>query len=125
MLLNSFGVIYFVCWLLLIGFLLLLQIYNNYMDEGTLPNTQVFTGWFKTYAANIGLGLGGLALHWLITGNVVNESVSIYGAFQLGMLPVLQDSLYWYFGAVFAFSFALLLIFKNRFNCSVRLSLGT
>ncbi len=115
-LLNSFGVIYFVCWLLLIGFLLLLQIYNNYMDEGTLPNTQVFTGWFKTYAANIGLGLGGLALHWLITGNVVNESVSIYGAFQLGMLPVLQDSLYWYFGAVFAFSFALLLIFKNRFN---------
>jgi len=115
-LLNSFGVIYFACYLLLVGFLLLLQFYNNYMEDGTLPNQQVFTDWVKTYATNIGLGLGGLVLHWLITGNIVNESISIYKDFQLGMLPVLQDSLYWYFAGIFVFCFALLLVFKNRFQ---------
>jgi len=115
-LLNSFGLIYFFCYLLMLGLLLLLDFYNNYTTNGTLPDAGVITNWFKTYRVNIGLGFGGLILHWLLTGNIVNESVTIYKDFQLGMLPALMDSLYWYFGAVFAFSFALLLIFKERFK---------
>lgn len=115
-LLNSFGIIYMLCYLLLIGFLLLFQLYTNYMNDGALPNAQNFTDWFKTYAVNTGLALTGLFLHRLITGHWVNESVSIYKDFQLGMLPVLQDSLYWYFAAVFVFCFTLLLVFKGRFT---------
>ena len=114
--LNSFGVIYLLCYLLLIGFLLLLQFYNSYISDGMLPNVQAVTDWFKAYGVNIGLAVAGVILHWLITGNMVNESVTIYKDFQLGMLPVLQDSAYWYFGAVFVFCFALLLVFKDRFK---------
>lgn len=113
---NSFATIYFVCYLLLLVFLLALEAYTNYRNSQPIHFMNIFQDWLRKYGLNILLGFAGVLLYYLLTGHFINESVSMYSGLQLGMMPVKQDSTYWYFAAAFAVCFSLLLTFRNKFT---------
>ena len=113
---NSFAIVYLFCYFIAIVLLLALKFYDNYTENVSIPASQLISDHLKPYLPNIALSFVGLVLYRLITGHIVNESLSVFKDFQIGMLPVSQDSLYWYFGAVFTFCFALLLIFRKQFK---------
>jgi hypothetical protein len=117
-LLNSLGTIYLICYLLFLGFIFLYRLYNNYVQNGSISFSDTISNWLKSYLPNIGLGLSGLLVFWLITGHIINESISLYKAYQFGFMPIAHDSNLWYFASIFSFCFTLLLIFKKRFTNS-------
>jgi len=113
---NGFGEIYFTIFFITTVFLLCFQIYDNHVNGRGLLFLNTLYEWVKMYAPNFFLALAGIFTYWLVTGKVVSESLLLYQRFQLGMLPMQQDSAYWYFGAIFTFCFVLLLLFKDEFN---------
>jgi hypothetical protein len=115
-LVNSFGFIYFVCYSILVLFLFCLQVYTNCVNKVSVSALTLIKEWLRKYGLNISLGVAGIVLYYFLTGHFVNESITLYGGYQIGMLPVKQVSIYWYYAAVFAVCFGLLLLFRNKFT---------
>ena len=52
----------------------------------------------------------------LLPAAFLMNRLSLYGGFQIGMLPVTDTSAYWYFAAILVISFVILVGFRNRFT---------
>ena len=112
---NQWGVIYLACYLAVVGCLFLLDAYNSFQHKESFSFQSFTTGYVKKFGANLALCLAGMIVFRILTGSFIDESVKFFGGFQIGMLPIEQTSLFWYFAATYVFAATLLLVYRKLF----------
>jgi hypothetical protein len=111
----SFGIIYFIAYILLLCTVFLTDVIRDVQESkpvGPLLRTTLVK-YGRILLPHLGIWLLAFFIHLLMFQRIVPEAATIYSEVGVGFLPIVRTSFYWFLVPVFLISFVLLHVMRK------------